>query len=750
VTTIATNQYIVKSNDLYVATSNDGGIFTSSNGTSWTTTSFRIINTSGTSLSAITYSPTLSTYVMVGPASNYITSGASVTRADLVARTYNISGADNIFNSTWSQELGIFAVVGATGRCMTSIDGITWVDRTATSSTANSLYGLIWNSTHSKFVAGGVLGTITTSLNGELWVKSMTKTSLYSNPIAYSSSLNMLLVTGTDGSIITSTDAGETWNFQSSGTTKALYNAVWASELSLFVVVGATGFIATSPDGITWTARTSNTTNNLLCVAWNGTSFVAAGNNGTVRTSTDGITWTTRSSGTSSIITTICWVPTLGKFFFGTNAEEVRSSTDGTTWAAAKSSLDSTIYNISWYDNSMVISGYNGRAMRSTDAQTWYLMNTIGDFKSSRISSDGKVIIGCSGGIFIETTDLQNFKVLRADSAFNSQYIQAIAYSPSLDVYVAQLYVSSFVRTANGGNTWTYPSRPNSQTAQFAHWVDELSLFIVYSTGGRIWTSPDGTTWTQRTSPTTQGIYGAAYAPSISTLVAVGNSGAVIRSTDGGTTWSLTTIGSSSLRSVAWSPSLSLFVACGSSGYIYSSPDGITWTQRRQEANSLGVSEVIWDGAQFVVAGQGADNLTAKVFKSSNGSDWTEVTMPAGPAPVGIVYKSGTYLLPAARGVIWKTADLNNFTTVFNAYSLPTINNACTYYGGQYIGTGYVFAGQNNGTTGVVAGVGTENTATLSQTYSGTIMRGLVYIPSMNKVIVNGDNTSIIIGDVSS
>ncbi len=63
--------------------------------------------------------------------------------------------------------------------------------------------------------------------------------------------------------------------------------------------MGGGGTILTSPDGITWTSRTSGTTQSLLAATWSGTQFCVVGGGGTILTSPDGITWTSRTSGTT-------------------------------------------------------------------------------------------------------------------------------------------------------------------------------------------------------------------------------------------------------------------------------------------------------------------------------------------------------------------------------------------------------------------------------------------------------------------
>jgi len=58
--------------------------------------------------------------------------------------------------------------------------------------------------------------------------------------------------------------------------------------------------LLTSPDGTTWTARTSGTSNILNGVTYGNGTFVAVGDNGTILTSPDGASWTPRTSGTSN------------------------------------------------------------------------------------------------------------------------------------------------------------------------------------------------------------------------------------------------------------------------------------------------------------------------------------------------------------------------------------------------------------------------------------------------------------------
>lgn len=74
----------------------------------------------------------------------------------------------------------------------------------------------------------------------------------------------------------------------------------------VWVAVGAGGAITRSIDGVTWAVQTSGITTAISAVTWAGTQFVAVGSNGVVLTSSDGISWTFRdpiaSGGTASFV----------------------------------------------------------------------------------------------------------------------------------------------------------------------------------------------------------------------------------------------------------------------------------------------------------------------------------------------------------------------------------------------------------------------------------------------------------------
>jgi len=104
----------------------------------------------------------------------------------------------------------------------------------------------------------------------------------------------------------------------------------------LFVAVGNGGTIFTSTDGVSWTSRTSGTTNNLNAVAYSSTlgMFVAVGASGTILTSTDGTTWTSRSGGAGTLYS-VGWSPTAAAFMaVPLTGGTAYASTNGTSWSS--------------------------------------------------------------------------------------------------------------------------------------------------------------------------------------------------------------------------------------------------------------------------------------------------------------------------------------------------------------------------------------------------------------------------------
>jgi hypothetical protein len=115
----------------------------------------------------------------------------------------------------------------------------------------------------------------------------------------------IIVVGGSGGNLVSSTDSGATFTARTSGFGSNVINSI-AFGNGIFVAVGNNGTITTSTDGVTWTARTSGvSTNPLYGVYYLNGNFIAvgggaSGGTGGITTSTDGITWTKRTTPSST------------------------------------------------------------------------------------------------------------------------------------------------------------------------------------------------------------------------------------------------------------------------------------------------------------------------------------------------------------------------------------------------------------------------------------------------------------------
>lgn len=142
-----------------------------------------------------------------------------------------------------------------------------------------------------------------------------------------------------------------------------------AYDSGTYVAVGSGGSISTSTDLVTWTSRTSGTTETLNHVIHDGARWVAVGNTGVSLTSTDAITWTlvtTASSGNwnrvASTGTTMVATSSLTPFAW-------RSTDSGASWSPVTTTLTSSGQVI--YAGSQFVIAKSSIIYTSSDGDTW-------------------------------------------------------------------------------------------------------------------------------------------------------------------------------------------------------------------------------------------------------------------------------------------------------------------------------------------------------------------------------------------
>lgn len=144
-------------------------------------------------------------------------------------------------------------------------------------------------------------------------------------------------------------------------------------------------------------------------------------------------------------------------------------------------------------------------------------------------------------------------------------------------------------------------------------------LFIVATTLGIIFTSPDSLTWTQRTSGTTESIRPMCYSVSLGLYLIIGNNGTILTSPDA-ITWTARTSGvTTNLIGADYIDAIGLFVVAGNSGTILTSPDGVTWTARTSgTVNNLACVHYVPSTGVIYAAGD-------DICSSTDGITWTVI-----------------------------------------------------------------------------------------------------------------------------
>lgn len=460
---------------------------------------------------------------------------------------------------------------------------------------------------------------------------------------------------------------------------------------SIFVTVGNGGAIYTSPDGITWTSRTSGTTQALNCVVYLNNLFLIGGNSGVILTSSDGITWTLRNPGTSTNITGIAWNGTIYAASNSGNGN-VYTSPDTITWTARNTGNNLGIANLVYGNGAFIFAtsgGSNGYVYKSTDGITWTgtlldTTNAFDDIEFGDVAGTPTFVVTSAYKLFY-TTDTGSTWI---DAGSSNGVVAAtpsdIAFAGT-STYIVTLGNGNVIRSTNGTNWSTVTTGASAPLNGITY---GNGIFVAVGTGGIIYTSSTGgASWTSRTSGTVNSFNAVTWSGSL--FVAIGESGTILTSPDG-TTWTSRTSGTTvSLQNVVWGNNL--FVVCGgtSTGTILTSPDGVTWTSRT--SNSAGqLLAIVWSGSLFVSVGQSGSIVT-----SSDGVTWTLRTINSTTDMNAISYGGGVFLATidsstlnnattatSYDGINWTVRQINDSQITSNSGTFCRYLNGSFYYGG--------------------------------------------------------------------
>ena len=193
---------------------------------------------------------------------------------------------------------------------ITSPDGTTWATQTTGLSSPNDLRCIHF--AFSKFIvagtngAGAPAGIILTSDDGVTWTPITIPGAPPVNHVCYGASSTWIVVCD-GGKIFTAQNAAVTWTERTSGTTENLYGVAHkvADDLqkqAFWTIVGANGVVLVSFDnGITWLSRSSLITNgtgkSLYAVKYGARTVALGGATNVCWSTGDDLGWTSRSVG---------------------------------------------------------------------------------------------------------------------------------------------------------------------------------------------------------------------------------------------------------------------------------------------------------------------------------------------------------------------------------------------------------------------------------------------------------------------
>ena len=248
----------------------------------------------------------------------------------------------------------------------------------------------------------------------------------------------------------------------------------------------------TTNGGTTWTAQTSNTTQNLRGVFFvNSQEGWAVGNNGTIdRTLNGGTTWVVQTSGTTSTLRGVCFSGVDSGWVVGTGGlirhTANGSTAGGSTWAPQTSTTNSSLYAVDFTDaNNGWVTGSGGTVRHTVNGGTTWTTPTT---------------TGITGTIYgVHFIDANNGWVVAATGKIS--------------------------HTTNGGTMWTAQTSGVTVTLYGVDAIDANNGWAIGTSGTIRNSTNGGTTWAKQTSPTTQALRSIVNAGG--SLWACGNGGVV-------------------------------------------------------------------------------------------------------------------------------------------------------------------------------------------------------------------------------
>jgi hypothetical protein len=529
----------------------------------------------------------------------------------------------------------------------------------------------------------------------------------HGNDVAGMACFNGLTIQVTDlGQLYTSADL-LSWTPRTTGTTNDLQSVVvLANKL---VVTGANGTVLYSPDGIDYTCTNLGTTNWLVAVTASSNLVVAVGDNAAIYTSPDGATWTKQGKppGVGSD-----WLQGTayggGVFVAVGDNGYVATSSNGVSWTKRTAAASGDLTGVTWVDTPKGVGSFStpefiavsdaGEVIVSTNkgvswASAPEYTKTTNVLYATAANNDSRLVAG------------ENQATLERDFGpkpiWVSQFGILPGNAPSWSYFcslwetnMANLYLMSGVDgfTVSGvevDTNYFWTPLDDSNRSWLWQMTTNAGLYIAVGVNATIMTSDDGVNWNTEAVPFTNGVSVTntvffGVGGDTNLLLAVGNAGATLLSTN----------------------LMIAIVTTNSDGSLSTnnvSTIGLVWNPIPPPTTNDLQGVASFNSQYYVSGGNGT------ILASANGTTWTRATTSTSVYLSGLaVYPGGLVavgdqgtILTSANGVTWKSRTSGTTNWVFRVRYLDGMLIA--------VGENGTILTSTNGTTWAKRVSGTKN-----------------------------------------
>ncbi len=461
---------------------------------------------------------------------------------------------------------------------------------------------------------------------------------------------------GEGGSIATSTN-GIDWTVVPLGNQYLISRVTFGNGRFAVLASSDEAVVFTSTDGLNWTAQELPFAYGYSLDFVNGEFLMAGSSLGTpilLARSSDATAWqVSPMAGPSSVPTGIAYG---NGTYVAINQYEAFDSRDSVVWR--RRFIPSSFIRVTFVNGLFAIAARSGEVWLSADGEHWFARNTrivhanelTGDVNGVAYGNGQFVAVG-DDGVIVRSLDTITWAAVDSTTSKN---LRDVVFDGTK--FIACGLYGALLTSVNDV-TWT--DRRGGKTKDLYGIIYTNGQFVAVGYEGTILTSPNGATWTTRSSPNSRDLHAVTYGGG--QYVAVGRKGTVLTSPNAINWTSRTTPTTNYLQRVAWGNGR--YVAVGSAATIVSSADGINW---QLHANNVPASTEL-EGVAFgkgvfsVVGGYFAGNAHSVMLASTNGMNWSNVSLDVGVILRGVTFAFNNFLgvgndgevIFSGSGLVW-------------------------------------------------------------------------------------------------